>query len=293
MLSMTGFGSGEGVSGPITVSVELRSVNHRFLDVSYKLPGLLGSLEPEIRQFLKDHVERGRITVSAQMNLVREDGGPQLDLDKLRQGLALLQSAADEMEKATGARPELTLDHLLAIPEVLRGGETEITLDDVRPALLEALQKAHVGLMNMKKAEGASLAQDLNARLDTIRTNLAEVNRLAPDAAVEMHKKLQERLAKLLDDPLEPQRLAQELALLADKVNINEECERLAIHLEQFAKAMAEEGQVAKRLNFLLQEMHREVNTMGSKTQIMEITHAVIVMKDEIESLREQVMNLE
>lgn len=293
MLSMTGFGSGEGSSGPVTVTVELRSVNHRFLDVSFKLPGVLGSLEPEIRQFLKDHVARGRITVSAQMNQSHDEVGPQLDPEKLQQGLALLQEAAREMEKVTGDKPKLKLDHLLAIPDVLRGGDTEVTLEDVRPAALEALKQAHEGLMKMKQAEGDSLAQDLTARLENIRRHLAEVNRLAPDAAAEMHRKLQERLAKLLDEPLEPQRLAQELAMLADKVNINEECERLEIHLEQFAKAMAEQGQVAKRLNFLLQEMHREVNTMGSKTQIMEITGSVIVMKDEIESLREQVMNLE
>jgi len=293
MLSMTGFGSGEGTSGPISVTVELRSVNHRFLDVSFKLPGLLGSLESEIRQYLKDHVARGRITVSAQMNLARDDEGPQLDRDRLAQGLALLQEAAAEMEKVTGAKPELTLDHLLSVPEILRGGETEIQVDEVRPALLEALRAAHVGLMKMKQAEGDSLADDLSARLETIRKQLKTVAALAPQASVELQKKLEDRLAKLLDEPLEPQRLAQEVALLADKGNINEECERLQIHLDQFALAMQEDGQIAKRLNFLLQEMHREVNTMGSKTQIMEITQAVIVMKDEVESLREQIMNLE
>ncbi len=293
MLSMTGFGGGEGTNGPITVSVELRSVNHRFLDVSFKLPGLLGSLEPEIRQFLKEHVARGRVTVSAQMSLARDDEGPQLDRSRLEQGLALLQEAATEMEKVTGTKPELTLDHLLSVPEILRGGETEIQVADVRPALLDALRQAHVGLMKMKKAEGGSLADDLNGRLETIREHLAMVNAQVPRASVELQKKLQERLAKLLDEPLEPQRLAQEVALLADKGNINEECERLQIHLDQFALAMQEDGQIAKRLNFLLQEMHREVNTMGSKTQIMEITQAVIVMKDEVESLREQIMNLE
>ena len=293
MLSMTGFGSGEKTTGQVTVSVELRSVNHRFLDVSFKLPGLLGSLEPEIRQFLKDNVARGRITVSAQMSLSRDQTGPQLDKDRLEQGLALLQQAAGELEKITGNPTKIKLDHLLAIPEILRGGETEVQLDEVRPAMMEALDQAHQGLMKMKEAEGDSLVVELKQRLDTIAGQLGEVKVLAPQAAVEIQAKLEERLTKLLTDLVDPQRLAQEVAMLADKGNINEECERLQIHLDQFAKALDEGGQVAKRLNFLLQEMHREVNTMGSKTGIMAITQAVIIMKDEVESLREQIMNLE
>ena len=293
MLSMTGFGSGEGSSGQVSVTVELRSVNHRFLDVSFKLPGLLGSLEPEIRQFLKDSVARGRITISAQMNLARDIVGPQLDRERLAQGLALLQEAAGELEKATGQPQKVKLEHLLGVPEILRGGETEVQLDEVRPLLMEALVQAHEGLMKMKQAEGDLLVVELKQRLETIAGQLNEVQRLAPQAAVEIQAKLKERLAKLLDNQVDPQRLAQEVALLADKANINEECERLQIHLDQFAKALVEGGQMAKRLNFLLQEMHREVNTMGSKTGIMAITQAVIVMKDEVESLREQIMNLE
>ena len=293
MLSMTGFGRGEGTSGQLTVTVELRSVNHRFLDVSFKLPGLLGSLEPEIRQFLKENVARGRVTIGAQMSLTQDHVGPQLDQDRLEQGLALLQEAAGKLGKTTGKPSEITLDHLLAVPDIFRGGETEVQLDEVRPVMIEALNQAHAELMRMKKAEGELLVVELNQRLDTIAGKLAEVNRLAPQAAVEIQQKLQDRLANLLTDLVDPQRLAQEVALLADKGNINEECERLEIHLDQFAKALEEGGQMAKRLNFLLQEMHREVNTMGSKTGIMAITQAVIVMKDEVESLREQIMNLE
>ncbi len=293
MLSMTGFGSGEGSSGQITITVELRSVNHRFLDTSFKLPGILGSLEPEIRQYLKENLSRGRITISAQMNLVRDGAGPRLDPERLENGLALIRQASEELEKSTGKPSEITLDHLLSVPEILRGGDTEIGLDEIRPVLMEALKAAHAGLMKMKVAEGTLLVVELKQRLDTIAEQLAEVNLLAPQAAVEIQKKLEDRLTKLITDQVDPQRLAQEVAMLADKGNINEECERLQIHLDQFAKNLDEGGQVAKRLNFLLQEMHREVNTMGSKTGIMAITQAVIVMKDEVESLREQIMNLE
>ena len=227
------------------------------------------------------------------MNFSRDQAGPQLDPDRLEQGLALLRAAAGELEKATGKPSEITLNHLLSVPDILRGGETEIQLDDVRPVIMEALTQAHAGLMKMKQAEGGLLVVELKQRLETITEQLAEVKLQAPQAAVEIQKKLEDRLTKLLTEQVDPQRLAQEVALLADKGNINEECERLQIHLEQFAKALDEGGQVAKRLNFLLQEMHREVNTMGSKTGIMAITQAVIVMKDEVESLREQIMNLE
>jgi uncharacterized protein (TIGR00255 family) len=122
---------------------------------------------------------------------------------------------------------------------------------------------------------------------------LVEVEKRAPEAAAEVQKRLEERLEKILTDQVDPQRLAQEVAMLADKANINEECERLGIHITHFHKALDEGGQVAKRLNFLLQEMHREVNTTGSKTNLMDITQAVITMKDEVESMREQILNLE
>lgn len=293
MLSMTGFGSGEGQSGPVTVAVEMRSVNHRFLDVSLKLPGALASLESDVRGFLKDHLARGRITVSAQLSLVKEESDAGIDADRLRQALRMLQEAAAALEKVTGERQRLTLEHLLAVPDVFRSEDPELDPDDIRRALLAALEASLAGLMAMKTAEGDSLVAEMRQRLAVLDDQLAEVRKLAPTAAQEIHARLTERVAKLANDAVEPQRLAQEVALLADRANINEECERLGIHIEQFIDALDKGGQVAKRLNFLLQEMHREVNTMGSKTNVMDITQLVITMKDEVESLREQVQNLE
>jgi len=133
----------------------------------------------------------------------------------------------------------------------------------------------------------------MNERLAAIERDLAAVNRQAPRIAEEAHRRLRERLAELIADQIDPQRLAQEAAFLADRGNINEECERLGIHLQHCRTVLEAGGQGAKRLNFLLQEMHREVNTMGSKASLMEITQLVIGMKDEVESLREQVQNLE
>ena len=293
MLSMTGFGGGEGQSGPITVTVEMRSVNHRFLDLGLKLPGPLLAQENLIRSFVKENVARGRVTLVAQVELARDEPKQGLDPERLSQGLTMLQGAAAQVEKATGKPVSITLDHLLALPDLFRPEEQDLPADDLTQALQTAMTKAHAELMVMKKAEGQMLVQDMLQRLATLRSLLAEVEEQVPQAAQEIHARLQERVKKLTNDAVDPQRLAQEVALLADRANINEECERLGIHIDHFDQALQTGGQVAKRLNFLLQEMHREVNTMGSKTAIMAITQAVISMKDEVESMREQVQNLE
>ncbi len=293
MLSMTGFGSGEGTKGPITVTIELRSVNHRFLDVSLKLPGSLAALEGDIRKFLKDNVARGRVTVASQLQLARDPEDAGLDPERLAQGLTMLSQAAEVLEKKTGEKYPVTLDHLLRVPDLFRAEEPDLAVEDLREALLTAMAEAHRGLMDMKKAEGKALVDEMRSRLTTLSGQLTEVEKLAPQAGVEIQARLDERLARILSDQIDPQRLAQEVALLADKANINEECERLGIHIGHFNAALDEGGQVAKRLNFLLQEMHREVNTMGSKTNLMDITQAVIAMKEEVESMREQIQNLE
>ncbi|MBU1074340.1 DUF1732 domain-containing protein, partial [bacterium] len=191
------------------------------------------------------------------------------------------------------SRPTIGLEHLLALPGLFQSEARSEDGEVLRAALLAALDVAVNGLQEMKRIEGQETAAEMKTRLVAVRDNLDKVTVLIPDAQNDILAKLQERLTKLLDDAVEPQRLVQEAALITDRGNINEECERLASHLDQFAGALDGGGQVAKRLNFLLQEMHREVNTMGSKTQNMEITNAVIAMKEEIESMREQVQNLE
>jgi len=293
MLSMTGFGNAEVQKGPLTLGVELRAVNHRFLDVALRLPSLVAPYEIEVRKYLKENVARGRVTVTVTARVAQDPSAAVLDSDRLERSLALLRQAAAGLEKATGGTREITLEHLLAVPDLLKADEPELPADEVKAALLEGLAAAVTGLQQMKAAEGAALVADMNQRLDSLETNLAQVNGFVPQVALELQKRLEERLAKLLTESLEPQRLAVEVAILADKANINEECERLAIHIVSYRKSLAGGGQVAKQLNFLLQEMHREVNTMGSKSSLMEITQLVITMKDAVESLREQILNLE
>ncbi|MFO7652826.1 MAG: YicC/YloC family endoribonuclease [Candidatus Krumholzibacteriia bacterium] len=293
MLSMTGYGSGEAEAGGLAVTCEIRSVNHRFLDVALRLPGALAFLENDIRAVLKERVARGRLSVSYQLG--PRSGGPaaMLDRERLDQAIALLRHAGERLQAATGRAQELGLEHLLAVPELFEGGEAATAPEELRGAGLAALAQAVDGLVAMKVREGRELAAEMRGRLDRLRQLLDVVTQQAPRAAGEALERLRARLAQLVAEEIDPQRLAQEAAMLADRANINEECERLGIHIESFRGALDEGGQVAKRLNFLLQEMHREVNTMGSKTNLMEITQHVIAMKEEVESMREQVQNLE
>jgi len=293
MLSMTGFGGGEGQAGPVTVAVELRSVNHRFLDVSLRLPGPLQIYELEIRKFLKDTLSRGRVSLAATLTVENASATATLDDVRLDQAVRMLQAAAARLEKVTGQPQPLTLRELVAVPDLFRADDSGLEPEQLKKALMDGLQAAQVALVQMKAAEGLALVTEMNQRLDTLDVLLEKVRGLAPLAAQEVKTRLETRLAEILDTQLDPQRLAQEVAMLADKANINEECERLGIHIAAYRQALVEGGQVAKRLNFLLQEMHREVNTMGSKTNLMDITQTVIAMKDEVESLREQIQKLE
>jgi uncharacterized protein (TIGR00255 family) len=293
MLSMTGFGSGKAGVANVGITVELRSVNHRFMDAQIKLPPALASFETAVLARLRERLSRGRIACAVQMESGPDSPPVAIDAGKLTQAVHVLKEAAACLERETGRTTEISLDHLLAVPELFRGQESALAEDVVRAALLEALDQAIDALLAMKQKEGRELAEDLKGRLARLRALLDGVKELAPRAAPEAFARLQARLKQLAADEVDPQRLAQEAALLADRVSINEECERLSSHLEQFAQVLQEAGPVAKRLNFLLQEIHREVNTMGSKTNLLEITHLVIDMKDEVESMREQIQNLE
>jgi len=293
MLSMTGFGSGETTVGQYTVTLELRSVNHRFLDVSMKMPSALAAYEIEIRNELKKKIARGRVTCAIQFSRELSDLPLEISEDRVANGLEMLGKMADLVEGAGHPRPKVKLKDLLSLPDMAKVDQPEDDSDQMREAVMNSLGQAIANLVEMKTVEGMETASEMSGRIDNLRRHLDKVNGLVPSLLEEAHQRLKERLDELLENQIDPQRLAQEAAILADKANINEECERLASHLDQYADTLTQGGQVAKRLTFLLQEMHREVNTMGSKTQNLEITNTVIAMKEEVESLREQAANLE
>ena len=294
MLSMTGFGTGEATQGEVSVAVELRSVNHRYLDIALKLPPAMNGLESELRALIKGRVARGRISGFAQVELSSETVPVVMAPERLNQGIRLLKEAEARLAEEAGQLPQpIRLEHLLAIPDLMQAEEPQQDEDDLRQATLAALTQAVDRLHETKEKEGRELAAEMDGRLARLREHLSAVEKLVPQAVAEGHQRLQTRIEQLLGGEFDAQRLAQEAAVLADRANINEECERLAVHIESFQAALNDGGQVAKRMNFLLQEMHREVNTMGSKTNLMDITQLVIAMKEEVESMREQIQNLE
>ena len=296
---MTGFGVAE-VAGPgYKITAELRSVNHRFLDIALRLPRPLQTFEDEIKTRLRDRIDRGRISLTFTF-----ESQPGLEEVSLNAPLVdAFVRAGQEVAARMGLEAGFTKDPaaagpliaaILAQPEVLNRAVKDLDEDTLRRSIFECIDATVNQANEMKRREGKSLGEDLARRLEIIAASLAQVRAMAPRVPQEAKANLESRLRKLLDSgEVDPQRLAQETAILADRSDITEECVRLASHLGQFQDTMRSEEQGARRLGFLLQEMHREVNTIGSKTAQLEITHEVLRMKEEIEKLREQVQNLE
>ena len=288
--SMTGFGRGTciGATGTAAV-VEIRSVNNRFLDVSVKGGREAVLLETRIRERLRDHLQRGKVTVSVAVQRPQADL-PAPDMERAAAYLQALQSLKEGLELE--GEPDLAM--MAGFREILTERTTdadeEALWSDTAPAVDQAIE----AIVEMRRREGAALASDLGARLDGIEEKLSGIEERAPERAVEYLARMKERLRDLLEGlELDRDRLNLELSLYADRIDISEECTRLRSHLGQARETMEADEPAGRRLNFLLQEMHREVNTLGSKANDAEIGYLVVGIKEELEKIREQVQNIE
>lgn len=289
---MTGFGRGEATSGGYTATVELRSVNSRYCEVSTRLPRSLNARDAELQRLVKDRFARGRISLQVQIEDPTADEVPVVVNDNaVRQYRALLQHVAE----TAGLEPVITLDQILRFPEILTPVDPEEPSEDaVWNATVAALNLAGDGMRTMRLDEGKALARELRERLDGIETNLAEIERLAPLRVTGTHERLVDRLREFMEDErLDRSRLEFEMAVLADKLDVREECVRLHSHLHLFRQALGSSEPVGRKLNFLSQEMNREVNTIGSKSNDAEMAHLVVGMKEDLEKIREQIENVE
>ncbi len=296
--SMTGFGVSEAAGRGFKIAAELRSVNHRFLDIALRLPRALQIFEDEIKTRIRDRIDRGRISLT--FTFEAQDEVEEIALNEplvsayTRAGREVAERLGLAAFSSDPAAAGPLIAAILSQPEVLNRTTREMDENAVRTSLFEAIDRAVAQADEMKRREGRALGEDLQKRIAQIERSLQRVQQLAPLVPREAKASLEGRLRKLLDSgEVDPQRLAQEVALLADRSDITEECVRLASHLKQFDETMKSTDQGARRLGFLLQEMHREVNTIGSKTGNLEIIQEVLSMKEEIEKLREQVQNLE
>jgi uncharacterized protein (TIGR00255 family) len=296
--SMTGFGVAEVEGRGYTISAELRSVNHRFLDIALRLPRALQSFEDEIKSRIRDRIDRGRVSLAFGFEAGEETESVEVNAALVNAYARAGQEVAARLGlpgvQAEAAAVGPLIAAILAQPDVMERNARNLDEEAVRTSLFACIDAVIAQADEMKRREGRALGEDLRKRLDLIATSLRRVQELAPSVPREVKATLEARLRKLLDaGEVDPQRLAQEAAILADRSDVTEECVRLASHVEQFDATMRSADQGARRLGFLLQEMHREVNTIGSKTGNLDIIHEVLLMKEEIEKLREQVQNLE
>jgi uncharacterized protein (TIGR00255 family) len=287
---MTGFGGAEGPVAGRRLRVEIRTVNHRYFNLSAKLPNDLTALEVQVRERLRRDFDRGHITVQARwtesLEVTPSFG---LDLDRAR----LVADRLREMQAALGLGGEVTVELVARQPDVLThagNGSVEIPWSDVEPIVAKAGQECRA----MRAREGEALTAELRHRLELLERSAQQIAARSPERLVRERDRLRAAVAQLLEGrSVDEERLAQELAFLADKLDITEELVRFRTHVAAVRAALASTEPVGKQLGFLAQELGREVNTIGSKAGDAEIAQQVVAMKGELEKFREQLENLE
>ncbi|MBX2821232.1 MAG: YicC family protein [Rhodothermaceae bacterium] len=290
--SMIGFGRGQAQSANASVSIELRSVNSRYCEVSARLPRQLAEYETRIQNLIKQSITRGRINIQLQLESSVEEGlAVTLNQSAVRGYVQLLNT----LKETSGIDEPITLSHLLSFPNVVSSiEESTETSEDLWNAIEAAMQKAIASLKNMRQQEGQALQKDLELRLDAIEKGLKDVEQRAPERVTESRNRLQERLLEIIeDDRIDRDRLELEITLLADRLDVTEECVRLRSHLQLFREALTDDQPVGRKLNFITQEINREINTIGSKANDTRMGHIVVDMKEELEKIREQIQNIE
>jgi uncharacterized protein (TIGR00255 family) len=287
MRSMTGYGRGVGERGDVRATVDVRAVNHRFLDLKLRGAGLSAALEDAIAARVRHALERGSVAVSVNFARGGAAGELQLDADAAERAHRTLSGLAARLGLPG---PDLAL--VIAQPGVITG-EDRLD-DDTAPAVLDALDAALLQLDAMRVNEGAALAAELRMRLDELVATRAQIAALAAAVPGQLARRLVDRLKRLLDDvAADPARIAQEIALLADRADVTEELVRLASHLDQAHALIGGAGAIGRRLDFLVQEIGRELNTIGAKSTTAEIGTAIVGAKAALEKVREQVQNVE
>jgi uncharacterized protein (TIGR00255 family) len=287
---MTGFGSAEGEVGGALVAVEVRSVNHRFFNPSIKLPSEFGKFEGEVRDALRKGVSRGHVTLIARVS--REQAEGRIDESRFAAYVQQLR----ELQQRYGLDAALDVGTILRLPDVLGSHENGAEAAGSAPELVEIVTRAVAALDAMRAAEGDRLATYILERLHLIEEAVERIARRAPERLVEQRDRLRQAVQELAGGvALDDQRLAQEIAILADRLDVSEEISRFRSHFDAFRstlKSPPSDG-VGKRLGFLLQELLREANTTGSKANDAVILQDVLGIKEELERIREQVENLE
>ena len=288
--SMTGYGRAEIEDGGLKFSTEINTVNNRFLEYQIRLPKSLMQLENNVKNLLGNKFNRGKVMVTVNLEQQQAEGAIMLDESRADAYFRIYQL----LKERYSLKGDLSMHDFASLPDLVKVEKQEEDLERIWNILKKAVEKAADATYTMRITEGANLVRDMLARVAEIRKTTGEIEAHSGQNIKLYQDRLKSRIGELIQSAeVDEQRIAIEVALWADKSDITEECVRLKSHLEQFESSLTESGPVGKRLNFILQELNRETNTIGDKSAFYEISRRVINVKEEIERLREQVQNIE
>ena len=288
--SMTGFGRGKYEKDGRFYTVEIKSVNNKYTDISIRMPKFFNSFENEIRKTITNSITRGKIDVNINFENYSSEGNIiHFNIDLAKEYVKGLKKLASE----TGITCDLNVIDISKMPEILKV-DTEENEDKVKEELMIALNEALQNFVSMRETEAQKLIEDMKIRIDFIEKKVNEIEFYSSTLVQDYMKKLENRVKELMETKVvDENRLAQEIVIFSDKSSIEEELTRLKSHINQFKSFTNGNSPIGKKIDFLIQEMNREVNTIGSKANCLEITNRVIELKTEIENIREQVQNIE
>lgn len=289
--SMTGFGRGRFVNEDRSIAIEIKAVNHRFLEMTVKTPRTLSFVEDKIKAVVQDKIQRGKVDIFVTYIQYQKPGSKVNVDEKLAKEYA---EALKKISTVLNLSEDVSATKIASFPEVLSVYEDDMDEELVWSQVKEALSQALDNFTNMRAVEGENLKNNLLGMAQNIENSMETVKEQAPKVPLEYKAKLEQRIANILQsDAVDPTRLAQEVAFFADKCSIDEEITRMGSHIGQMRDILNGGGPVGRKLDFLVQEMNREANTMGSKANNIILTNTVLEMKSEIEKIREQIQNLE
>lgn len=289
--SMTGYGRGEAEEFGRNFTVEIKSVNHRYSDISVRLPRQISYLEDKIKKQIMQHISRGKIDVYIMQNKFNaEDISVTVDDSLATSYLKALYELRDKFN----LEDDVTVSTISRVPDLLTVSKVDENTDEIWGTLSKAIDIALNEFIEMREREGCKLAEDIEGRVQYIRKVVKDIEDRSPYVVEEYRSKLEERINEILKDVcIDENRLATEIAIFADKSNITEEIVRLYSHLDQTIETLKANEPSGRKLDFLVQEMNREINTIGSKASDLNITKSVVEVKGEIEKIREQIQNIE
>ena len=289
ILSMTGYGRSDEQNEQLVMSVEIRAVNSRYLDFAPRIPRVLQPFEDDAYKLVKNRCERGRVTLSAKLEYMPgANNRMTLNNSKLKEYMTVVK----EIQKTAEFDDLPSMGDILRLPDIFTSSDSN-SEDKLKKTFLKTLENALAEMNKIRLSEGNNIQKDLEKRLGIIEVLSKQIQKLSANCSAENLVRYKEKIQELIGDiTVDESRLVQEAAILSDKRDITEELVRLNSHIELFKKNMDSVNNEGKKLNFLLQEMGREINTIGSKTDLIEISHLVVDLKDELEKIREQVQNI-